>query len=174
MDSINQILIAHPFFKDLTPAIIQRLIRFSSLGKFNAGQYVFTEGEEANDFYLVLKGGISLEVNIANYGPVTIENIGRGDIMGWSWLYPPFRWHFDARAKEETEVIVLNGKALRAHIEIDHELGYNLMKSMGKIMGQRLQSTRKKIIEFYKIFPAPDKSRPEWQTLFGSATSENE
>ena len=174
MDSINQVLVAHPFFKDLPPAIIHRLIRFASLARLDSGQYVFTEGEDANNFYLVLKGSISLEINIPNYGPVTIENIGRGNIMGWSWLYPPFLWHFDARAKEETELIILNGKALRAHIEIDHEVGYNLMKSIGKIMGHRLQAARRKIVEFYKIFPAPDKSRPEWQALLGNDATQSE
>ena len=105
MDALNQILIDHPFFKDLPPAIIHRLIRFASLTKLNAGQFVFTEGEEANSFYLVIKGNISLEINMENYGPVSIENIGRGDMMGWSWLYPPYLWHFDARAIEETASI---------------------------------------------------------------------
>lgn len=173
MDAINQILIEHPFFRHLPPAVIHRLIRFASLGKFNAGQFIFTEGEDANDFFLVLKGGVSLEVNIANYGPVKIEMINRNDVIGWSWLYPPYQWHFDARAVEETEMLILNGKALRSHIEIDHELGYSLMKNIGEVMGQRLQAARRKIIEFYTIFPAPDSDRPKWQSLLDSEASED-
>ncbi len=117
---------------------------------------------------MVQKGIVSLEVYVAKVGPVTVETIGTGDVLGWSWLYPPHRWHFDARAVELTHALVLNGKILRNQIEKDHELGFQLMKRISRIVEDRLQATRLKLMEVYNIYKAPGEEteeRPDWQKL---------
>lgn len=165
MESLTAVLKNHPFFRGFSPELIEKLVPYASVINFPPGKMIFNEGEEANHFYLILTGSVILEVFIPNYGPVTIERIEAGDVLGWSWLYAPHRWHFNARASEETRAILLNGKTLRESIEEDLELGFNLLKRMTRVVEHRLQSTRLKLIEFYRIFPDPDKARPNWEKL---------
>ncbi len=165
MDAVKTILQNHPFFKEFTAEHVEKLVQHTSEMRFNPGQYIFRDGQEANMFYLVLSGMVSLEVYAPNRGPVTVQPIGAGDVLGWSWLYPPHRWHFDAKAKEETRVLALNGKAIRGLIEDDHEFGFQVMKRIALVMENRLQATRVKLMEVYDIYWEPDKSRPDWQKL---------
>ena len=110
------------------------------------GDVIFREGDSANRFYLVQDGKVALESSQREYDPVLIENIGPGDVLGWSWLFPPYYWHFGARAVEPTEAIFFYGTHLREQCENDHELGYELLKRMTSVVIQRLQSTRRQLL----------------------------
>jgi CRP/FNR family cyclic AMP-dependent transcriptional regulator len=90
-----------------------------------------------------------LEVFIPGRGSVTIQTLGSGDILGWSWLIPPYAWRFDARAVEMTRAIALDGKCLRDKCEADHDLGYELLKRIAAILGQRLDATRFRLLDVY-------------------------
>ena len=79
--------------------------------------------------------------------PVPIQTLGAGDVLGWSWLFPPYYWNFDARATEQTQAVFFYGTRLREKCEDDSQLGYEMMKRMSAVMLQRLQATRKQLLE---------------------------
>ena len=117
--------------------------------RFNAGEFIFRAGEEANHFYLIREGKVSLEVFAPARGSLTIQTLRGGDILGWSWLVPPYTSRFDARAAEMSRAIVLDGKCLRDKCEADHELGYELLKRVTPILGQGLDATRLQLMDVY-------------------------
>jgi CRP/FNR family cyclic AMP-dependent transcriptional regulator len=92
-----------------------------------------------------------LEAFAAQRGPITIETIEAGEVLGWSWLFPPYRWHFSARVVEPTRAIALDGVCLRSKGEADHDLGYELVKRVAQIMMQRLQATRLQLLDVYGV-----------------------
>jgi len=164
MNAVFRLLKNHPFFKEFSDAQLQRIGEGATLVNFNPGQYIFREGEDADQFYLILGGLVSLEVQVPKRGSVTIERIDAGDVLGWSWLYPPHRWHFDAHAQEEIRAIMIDGEFLRNMIEEDREIGFKIMKQIAMIMEHRLQSTRIKLMEVYDIYKDPSLRRPSnWQ-----------
>jgi len=113
---------------------------------FTPGEVIFREGDPANRFYLIQQGKVVLESPVKDSSPVTIGTIGPGDVLGWSWLFPPYYWHLDARAVEPTSAIFFYGTRLREECERNHDLGYTLMKRMAAIVIQRLQATRRRLI----------------------------
>jgi CRP/FNR family cyclic AMP-dependent transcriptional regulator len=117
--------------------------------RFNAGDIIFKEGEEADNFYLIRHGQVALELFAPGRGSLTIQTLGEGEILGWSWLIPPYRSKFEARAMKPTLAIVLDGKCLRAKCDEDHELGYVLVKRIASILGQRLDATRFRLLDLY-------------------------
>jgi len=119
--------------------------------RFNAGEFLFHEDEEANQFYIVRQGRVAVESHAAGMEPIIIHTVGEGDILGWSWLVPPYYWHFDAKAVELTRAIALDGKCLRQKCENDHELGYELLKRFTNIITQRLEATRMQLLDFYGV-----------------------
>jgi CRP-like cAMP-binding protein len=151
MQTLEPYLTEHPFLKDLEPRLLKILVGCASNVRFNAGQFVFREGEEANNFYIIRHGKISIEIFAAERGSLSIQTIGEGEILGWSWLIPPYRWRFDARAVELTRAIALDGKCLREKCEMDHDLGYELLKRFAHIITQRLETTRLQLIDIYGI-----------------------
>ncbi len=163
MDMVSDYLSAHPFFKDFSDAQIKRIAEGTTQMQFMPGQYIFREEEDATAFYLIVSGLVSLEVNVPRRGPVTIERIDRGDVLGWSWLFPPHRWHFDARATEEIRALRINGEFLRKIMEEDRDLGFKIMQRIALIIEHRLQATRLKLMEVYEIYKDPALFRSKWQ-----------
>jgi CRP/FNR family cyclic AMP-dependent transcriptional regulator len=153
MESLEGILAEHPFFSGLEPRYLQLAVGCASNVRFNAGEFVFQAGEEANHFYLIRAGRVGLEVFAPGRGSLAIETLETGDILGWSWLIPPYAWRFDARAVEMTRAIALDGKCLRAKCEEDHDLGYELLKRIAAILGQRLDATRFRLLDIYGQLP---------------------
>lgn len=149
METLEPILAEHPFLKGLDPQHIQLVVGCASNVAFNAGQYIFREGEEANEFYIIRHGKVAVEVHAAERGTITIQTIGEGEILGWSWLIPPHNWRFDARAVELTRAIALDGKCLRTKCQEDHDLGYELLKRFAHILEQRLEATRLQLLDVY-------------------------
>ena len=147
---LHKALMDHPFLFGLTSAQVAVLEENAMLKTFAAGEVIFREGEPANRFYLIQSGKVSLESNDRDRQSVNIQEIGAGDVLGWSWLFPPFYWQFDARAVEETRAIFLYGTRLREQCEGDKALGYELMKRMAAIIIKRLQATRAQLIEVAK------------------------
>lgn len=149
MQTLEALLTEHPFFTGLEPAYIQAMASFASYNHYDAHKYLFHEGERAAHFYIIQEGKVALETFAAERGMITIETIEAGEVLGWSWLFPPYRWHFGARVVEPTSVIVLDGGGLRAKCEEDHHLGYELTKRVAHIMMQRLQATRLQLLDLY-------------------------
>ncbi|MBI3579235.1 MAG: cyclic nucleotide-binding domain-containing protein [Ignavibacteriales bacterium] len=149
METLEKILAEHAFFKDLEEKHTHLIVGCASNVRFDAGRPIFREGEEAHQFYLLRQGKVALELYAPDRGFITIETLGEGDILGWSWLIPPYTWHFDAKALELTRAIALDGKCLRRKCEEDHDLGYELLKRFSHIMEQRLTSTRLQLLDIY-------------------------
>lgn len=153
MESLERILAEHRFFRNLDPHYLATIVGCASNVRFEHGQFLFREGQEANAFYLIRHGELALEIFSPSHGPVTIETLGEGDVVGWSWLIPPYRWHFDARALSLVRAIALDGKCLRTKCEADHDLGYELLKRFSTIVEERLQATRLQLIDVYANHP---------------------
>ena len=151
MRTLEGILAEHPFFNGWEPRYLQLAVGCASNVRFNAGEFVFQEGEEANTFYLIREGRVALEVAFPGRGTVTIQTLDGGEMLGWSWLIPPYHWRFDARAVKTTIAIALDGKCLRRKCEEDHELGYELVKQVVSSLGQRLDATRMRLLDIYGI-----------------------
>ena len=153
METLEPILAQHPFLKELEPRHLKILVGCASNVRFNAGQVLFHEGEEANQFYMIRQGKVAIEILAPELGPITVQTIGEGDVLGWSWLIPPYRWRFGARAVELTRAIALDGKCLRQKSEEDHDLGYELLKRFSGIIVERLEATRLQLLDVYKARP---------------------
>ena len=107
------------------------------------------EGEDASRFYIIPEGKVALETVGPRPEPVTIQTVEAGEVLGWSWLFPPYRWHFSARVVEQTRAIALDGVCLRTKGEADHNLGYELVKRVAQVMMERLQATRLQLLDIY-------------------------
>jgi CRP/FNR family transcriptional regulator, cyclic AMP receptor protein len=151
METLRPILAGHPFFRDLEERHLELIVGCASNVRFDAGDFVFRQGEEANEFYLIREGMVALEMFVTGRGPVTVQTMGEGEVLGWSWLVPPYRWMFDAHATELTRAIALDGKCLRNKSEQDHDLGYQLLKRFTTIVQENLDAARLQILNIYEV-----------------------
>jgi CRP-like cAMP-binding protein len=119
--------------------------------RFNPNEFIFREGEAADKFYLIRHGKVSLGVYTPGHGSMTIQTVNEGDVLGWSWLFEPYQWHFDARALVLTRAVSFDGECMRTKCEADHDLGYELMKRFGQIIIQRLQAARLQNLDMYSV-----------------------
>jgi CRP/FNR family transcriptional regulator, cyclic AMP receptor protein len=149
MENLESILTEHPFLEGLDKKQIQLLVGCASNVIFKAGDFIFREGEPADSFYFIRHGRVLIETHVPQKGPLIIRSREKGEILGWSWLVPPYRWHFDARAVELTRAIALDGKCLREKCEVDHDLGYEIMKRFALIIAERLEATRLQLMDIY-------------------------
>jgi CRP/FNR family transcriptional regulator, cyclic AMP receptor protein len=140
---------AHPFLIGISANYIRLLADCAMRSHFEAGHVIFREGESANRFYLIEHGKVTLESSTLGE-PITIEEIRDGDLLGWSWLFPPYAWHFNARALEHTTAIFFYGTVLRDYCEKDHSLGFELFKRMSVVMLRRLQAARQKLLNVHQ------------------------
>ncbi|HXW89854.1 MAG TPA: cyclic nucleotide-binding domain-containing protein [Terriglobales bacterium] len=151
METLQGILADHPFARGLKDGHLALLVGCASNIRFEADQVVFREGEEANQFYLIREGKMAIELFAAERGSINILTLTEGEVLGWSWLVPPYRWRFDARAIQSTRAIALDGKCLREKCERDHDLGYELLKRVVPTMEERLQATRLQLLNVYEV-----------------------
>jgi len=149
METLERIIAEQPFFADLDPAFLQLVTGCASNVRFDAGVYIFKEGDEANEFYLIRSGKVALELFAPQHKPIIVETLGVGEILGWSWLLPPFEWKFFARAMEDTRALALDGKCLRGKCEENHDLGYEMLKRFAHIIERRLEATRFQLLDVY-------------------------
>lgn len=149
MEGFEEILKVHPFFKDLKPEYTQLILGCASNVRFKPGEFIFREGGDAHQFYLIRGGRVALETFVIGKGAITVETLSEGDVMGWSWLIHPYKWHFDARALLETRAVVIDGMCLRNKCDEDSAFGYEIMKRFSEIMARRLHATRLQILDIY-------------------------
>jgi CRP-like cAMP-binding protein len=139
---------AHPFFIGMNAHYIRLLSDCAMATRFAKDQVIFRAGETANRFYLIERGKVVLESEPdAGGAPVIIDTISAGDLLGWSWIFPPYIWHFTARAVEPTRSIFFYGTILREYCDKDPALGYELFKRMSEVMMRRLQRARGELLK---------------------------
>jgi CRP-like cAMP-binding protein len=144
--SVEAVLAAHPFLAGMSAHQRGLLTDCAMLSHFKPGEFLICEGDPANRFYLLIKGKIALESYVEEEGRRLVQTIGAGDVLGWSWLFPPYYWHFDAQATEPTDVVFFYATPLREECEADHDFGYEMLKRMSEIIIHRLQATRKELL----------------------------
>lgn len=149
MKSIEMLLAEHPFFRGMAPAHLQLFAGCASNVRFDAGSYIFREGGEADRFLLLRHGRVAVEAFVPQRGPVTIQTLGEGEVVGWSWMFPPYRWAFDVKALELVRAIAFDAVCIRQKSETDPALGYALMKRLAPLIISRLQATRLQILDIY-------------------------
>ncbi len=149
MITIQEIIGGHQFFSDMPPTYLELIAGCASNVIFNAGDYVLRQGENADYFYIVRHGAVAIEAHDHRKGPMNVETVVENEVLGWSWLFPPYRWHYDARAMTLVRATAFDGKCLRDKCEADHSLGYELMKRFAVIMMDRLQATRLQVMDIY-------------------------
>ncbi len=145
--AIRNYLAANRFFSQLDEKAIEFLAASANDGQIERGDVLFRQGAPADKFYLVQRGKVSVEVP-ALVGPaLQIQSLGDGQVLGWSWLIPPYRWHFLARVEEVSEIIEFDGKVILARCEQDPKFGYELLKRFAGLMSERLDAARQRMMD---------------------------
>jgi CRP/FNR family cyclic AMP-dependent transcriptional regulator len=116
---------------------------------FEAGTPVLREGGPADEFFVLRAGAVAIETEVPGRGPVTLETLNAGEVLGWSWLLAPYRSAFGARALETTRVVAIDGACLRGKCDADPALGYDLLKLLAAVFAERLQDTRLRLLDLY-------------------------
>jgi CRP-like cAMP-binding protein len=149
VQTIAELITASPVFAGLAPEHLDLIAGCAQNAGFEEGQLLFREGDEADTFYVVRRGRVALELHTPERGGLVIETADPGDVVGWSWLFRPYRWHFDARAAEDVRAIAFDGACLRGKCEEDAELGYVLMQRFAQVMIDRLQHMSFRLLDVY-------------------------
>ena len=147
--SLESVLAGVPLLEGLGPEEVALLVGCAGNVRFAAGENLFRRGDPADTFYVVRHGSVALETFVPARGAVTIETVDAGEVLGWSWLFPPYRWHFDARAVSLVRATSFDGACLRGKCERDPQLGYDLMSRFAQVMIKRLQWTRMRLLDVY-------------------------
>lgn len=149
MKSIAHLLVEHQFFSALPDSYIKTIAACGRNIHLTQGHYLAHEGEEANNFYVLRSGQVAIELHLPNKGAKIIQTLDSGDIAGWSWIFPPYKWNFDLKTVSDLSAISLDAACLRQKCESDPALGYLLMKQFAKIMTDRLKATRLQLLDVY-------------------------
>ena len=151
----TSILEAQPFFRGMNARQLELLAENSMIAEFKADERILCENGPANRFYLILEGRVEVESPMLGGEAIHLQTLGAGDVLGWSWLFPPYLWRFDARAVNPTKAIFFYGTRLRELCEENHDLGYELMKRVSEIFIKRLQAARRELVEANKNLLLP-------------------
>ena len=149
MQGIETLLADVPVFSDLGARELETVAGCGRNVRFEAGQQLFREGDAADVFYVVRHGSVAVETFVPARGPMMIETIEAGEVIGWSWLFAPYRWHFDARALTTVRATAFDGACLRGKCDADPALGYELMSRFAQVLIERLQWTRLRLLDLY-------------------------
>jgi CRP/FNR family transcriptional regulator, cyclic AMP receptor protein len=146
---IDALLAEHSFFKDFAPSYRALIAGCGKNVQFDAGQLLVKTGEPANQFFAIRHGRASIELHSTERGPLILQTVEAGDILGWSWLFPPYRWKFDVRAVEAVRAIGFDGECLRGKCERDPAMGYDFMKRFAQVFMERLEAARLQLLDLY-------------------------
>lgn len=149
MRTLDRVVLESNLFSGMEDAHAEQLAGCAQTVGFAAGETLFREGEPANVFYLVRRGRVALELYVPGRGPITVETVDEGEVVGWSWLFPPYTWHFDARAVTPIRAIAVNGVCIREKCDDDPALGYGLMQRFSSVLLDRLNATQLRLVDLY-------------------------
>jgi CRP-like cAMP-binding protein len=152
---IDELLAGHEVFAGLDPGTVALLAGCASNAVFAQGEELFTQGERADRFWIIRHGRVALQVSAPGIGPMIIETLGVGSVVGWSWLIAPYLWRFDGIAQETTRTVVFDVGCLRDKMDTDPRVGYQLLSRFLPIVVDRLQATRIRLLDLYGSAAAP-------------------
>lgn len=145
-ETIRDMMGRHPFLRDLSPDLMDRIADLTTVARFAAGEALIAEGRSADRFFLILDGAVSLCIGPGQPRPKVIEVLRQGDVLGWSWLIPPYMWTFDSCAQTPVQALVIDAAALRQRMNADHGLAHALLGRMLPVMAARLRAARLEIL----------------------------
>jgi CRP-like cAMP-binding protein len=151
--ALEEILSGHAFFRDLKPEYLKLIAGCGTNVHFDAEQVILREGEPADRFYAIRGGSVAIELHSPDRGAIVVQTLGEGEILGWSWLFPPYVWKFDARAREVVRATSFDGACLRKKCDADPAMGYELMKRLAHLVSTRLEATRLQLLDLYAPHP---------------------
>ncbi len=149
MKTLDSLVLDAPVFAGLDARFAGQLAGCAKNAGFSSGASIFREGDPADTFWLIRRGRVALELNTPNRGGLMIETLEAGEVLGWSWLFPPYRWHFDARAIGDVRAVAVDGACLRGKCDEDPALGYDLVLRFSQVMIERLRATRLRLLDVY-------------------------
>jgi len=153
MQPLDQLLGEATALQGLAPAHRATMGGCARIRVFEPGAMLLAEGDPADEFFLIRRGSVAIETEVPSRGAVTLETLGAGDLVGWSWLVPPYRSAFGAKAVDTAHVIALDGACLRGKCEQDPALGYDLLKIVATVFVRRLEETRMRLLDLYAGVP---------------------
>lgn len=136
-----------PFLQSLPPNVQAVLLEHATTVRFEPGGIILRQGDPANQFYLIEEGHVLLEACSPRHADVPVQTLGPGDALGWSWLFEPFTWNFQARAVGPVVLLAIDAAHLLRLSNEDHQFGYELMKRLARVVICRLQATRRRLVE---------------------------
>ena len=139
-------LAGHPFLHGMPHAHLAVLADTAKDVTFPARHRLFEDGGRATSFWLIQSGHVALDLNVPGQGRMKIDTIGMGELLGWSWLFPPYRWAFGAVTVSPVEAFELDGRMVRACCQDDPVLGHDLTQRLARVLAKRLQATRVRLI----------------------------
>jgi CRP/FNR family cyclic AMP-dependent transcriptional regulator len=139
-------LAAHPMLHGMSTDHLAMLACSASDVAFPAGHRLFEEGGNASHFWLLQSGSVALDLHVPGQGRVRIDTVGLGELRGWSWRFPPYRWAFGAVAASPVEAFEFDAQAVRASCASEPELGHEVTERLARVLAKRLQSTRVRLI----------------------------
>jgi CRP/FNR family cyclic AMP-dependent transcriptional regulator len=149
MKTIEDLLGTHPFTQGLDDEILRLIAGCATNVVFESGSYLFREGGNADRFFLLRHGTVALELFVPGEGARTFLTVKSGEMLGVTWLVPPYRWAYDARAVELTRAIAFDATCLRDKCEADHHVGYELMKRFVPALVERLHAAQLQMADIY-------------------------
>ncbi|MEV4138841.1 cyclic nucleotide-binding domain-containing protein [Dactylosporangium sp. NPDC049742] len=156
MITAHDLLVEHPFMAGVPDRFLERMAHYSHRVTVRAGTRLFSEGGRADRFWLIRDGLVSLDTHLPGRGDVVVETIGAGQVLGWSWLFPPYRWHFGATADTPVLAICFDAAGVRAMCAEEPELGYELTRRLIGVVVERMQATRLRMLDLDR---APESTR---------------
>jgi CRP-like cAMP-binding protein len=152
MSEVFDVVRDQPFFAGMTDEQVRAVAETARLVSFDEGGVIFVEGGPARRAYLILDGDVALSLRTQEHGAKTIQTLHRGDFVGWSWMYPPYRWNFDANVQTEVMAIQFDGPQLKKISLADPELGYELLRRFTEVIVTRMQALRIQLLDVYSAF----------------------
>jgi CRP/FNR family cyclic AMP-dependent transcriptional regulator len=147
--TVDELVREAPIFAGMGREHLELIAGCAGNQSFRAGEYLMREGDPADRFYVLRSGRVALETFVPERGSLTVETIESGEVLGWSWLVPPYRTQMDSRALETTRTIAFDGACLRGKCEQDAVLGYGLMQRFVPVIVDRLQATRVRLLDVF-------------------------
>jgi len=137
----------HPFFRGIDPELIDAAAEGSVGATYETGDLLVREGRLADHFHLIFQGKVAVEVVGSDGLRQTVQTIGPGEVLCWSWISPPYVCRFDARALKRTRVVSLDASVVRNVLESRPAEGFRFLQRLVPVIGQRLENTRVQLLE---------------------------
>jgi CRP/FNR family transcriptional regulator, cyclic AMP receptor protein len=150
VQNLRRVLEEHPFVEGMQEDHLLTLVGCCSNTRYSPGDYLFRGGQESHEFFLIREGTVSLELYVPQHGGLRVETRSGGDLLGWSWLIKPYRWHFDAKAITGVSTLMIDARCLRKKCDDDHSFGYEILKRFAELMVRDVRSMSLQLTDMHK------------------------